>query len=285
MANVHTVNVENTPDSKRAELRHNVEEFDAIFQNPADKPPSEESFLEMLRFNIFPQFRFRSFTFAIMVVFVAVFTAQLATGGINAGGALLEANFAGVTAAATVSHEDIAQRLAFHRLLLAPLVHRNFEDLIGTLTTFLVWVSWVERLFKPLCSAVIFAVGSVVGFACLVGAFREGSALGSTIGVFALMGASIGFMLYHWKRLNAFHVFCMLQVVLVLFPVVTTYLTTGKARDFVHALMGLLLGLLLGAGLAPALGRESALQRRVKFAALGAVAAVFVAALLVNFLL
>lgn len=281
MANIRTLGQQRPPE--QPDPPQNTDSFNALFQSTSPKAPQDETFLDMLRFNIFPQFRLLSFTFAMMLLFAAVFLAQGLSGGIVLEGALLQMDSSGLTAACVLSRARLVEQKQFHRLLLAALAHRNFGDLLGTAVSFLVWVSWVERIFGAARSALIFALGAATAFAFLVAVFRAEEELGPTVGNFALMGASIGFMLYHWQRLTALHLFCMLQVLLVLLPFAVAYALTGNVRNFAHALVGLCAGLLLGVGFSPDMGLANSLRRKLKCLAFALVALAFSAAILCAF--
>lgn len=259
MANIHTFGTErpNRPSpgtGSRSDL-------DWLYPSSQSSDPRSETFFSMLHSNLCPALTFFSFAAIMCLVVTGAFVAQLSIDGINGPGSLLEAKYGPMTSAFTV-----VKGRNFVQHAMAWLVHRDLPMLVSSLLLLVIWVSSVQFLLGFLRCLAVFMLGSFSGY--LFGAmFIDESARlnGALPGVFALLGAAIGFIILNWKLMEnssggrAFYFFWMLILMVIL-----SFMLTSSFSTIMCQLGALLAGTGLGMLLADAKSEDPGRHKVVR---------------------
>lgn len=188
----------NEPKKKKDKLTNTLEQ---IFSPRKIEDPRNETFWDMLYINLFPNLKFISFTIFLSFLLLTIFLIHLILSGINMPGQFLEIQNIS-TSIFTLTTQNF-QKLQFYRLLTSSFIHSSMPALGNTIIVLFIWISSIEHSFGILRTFIIFCLTAITGnLFGLIFADQDDFLSGADSGVFGLLGAALGFVIFNWKRLD-----------------------------------------------------------------------------------
>jgi membrane associated rhomboid family serine protease len=237
--------------------RDGLRGFGALLSPSASTDPRDESFIDTLYNNLCPQLTFYSFSVFASIAYAIIFALQLVLSGVEYRGEFLEVNKTSLTSIFLLFHGGVTGSKQIWRIFTCNLVHSSLPSLVNVCILLIIWVSFLERIFGVYRTLIIFALTSVAGnaFGVLFAASGE-VIMGGSVGIFGLLGASLGFMLYNWKtiqnkRFSRLYLFWMIT-----FIVVFSMLMCGSATMIILQLGGVLSGIACGMFVSPSEAKD-----------------------------
>jgi len=221
--------------------------FGMVLNSKPVGDPRDETFLQMLHTNLCPQLTFYSFAVFAAISFACIFLVQLIISGVKYDGEFLEVNKTYLTSVLMLTRDSVLGDKQLHRLLTSVLLHQNMPALVNTVILLLIWVSWIEGIFGIPRTLVIFFMTALAGNAFGVLFAAPGDFLmGGYVGIFGLLGACLGFMIFNWRNILSPHFSKLYIFWIVTFVIVFSMLLCGSATAVMLQLGGVLSGIACG---------------------------------------
>lgn len=188
----------NEPKRKKDSLTNTLEQ---VFSPRKVEDPRNETFWDMLYINLFPNLKFFSFTIFLSFALLIIFTVHLILSGINMPGQFLE--ILNIRQSILVLDLEHFINGHFYRLITAAFVHSSMPALGNSIIILFIWISSIEHSFGIIRTFIIFCITAVTAnLFGLMFASYDIFLSGADAGVFGLLGAALGYILFNWKRLN-----------------------------------------------------------------------------------
>jgi membrane associated rhomboid family serine protease len=117
-----------------------------------DKEPLDETFMDMLRFNICPQLAFYSFAVIFSFILVGMFFVQVGVDGIDRqkiSKEFLPINDLGVlTGNLSDNYDEIRNSKQIWRFLTSLVIHKNAYHLFTNMLSLIIWASYFETFIS-----------------------------------------------------------------------------------------------------------------------------------------
>lgn len=217
--------------------------------------PEKESFREMLYYNVTPNLTPMSFAVLFSILLTMIFIIQLIFTGIRLDGQFLESNLISVTASMAVENQTLHEEGNFYRLLTFCFAHSDLPSLVFSVLMLWIWVSGIEVTIGPIRCAIIYLLSSVAG--CMFGVqFADigEPIMGSTVGIFGILGATVGYMIFNWFRVRLRGLDKIVMFIFVAVIIIMSFLLAQSLAPPMLQLGGITSGVFLGMSLSPAVG-------------------------------
>eukprot|EP01017_Pseudomicrothorax_dubius_P036410 TRINITY_DN520_c0_g1_i14.p1 TRINITY_DN520_c0_g1~~TRINITY_DN520_c0_g1_i14.p1 ORF type:complete len:304 (-),score=48.91 TRINITY_DN520_c0_g1_i14:598-1509(-) len=235
--------------------------------NPAGDP-RQESFGDMIKYVCCPSLTIYSFMFAITVIDIVIFLAELFYGGVNTQGAFLEAKVSTLDAFGAKNPYKIRYDYQVWRFLLPIFLHANFSHIFYNCVSQLIFGVPLESKCGIRTIILIYFISGIGGniFSCLL---TDGLSVGASTAVFGLLGSQLAFIIVNWKALDypgsGRDKYLLITILLILFNFLF-----GSQNDNVDNwghVGGLIVGIFIGLALidvGPVENRNEAYERTIK---------------------
>lgn len=221
--------------------------FGMVLNSKPPGDPRDETFLQMLHTNLCPRLTCFSFAVFAAIAFACLFIIQLVISGVKYDGEFLEVNRTYLTSALMLTRESVLSDKQLHRLLTSVLLHSSLPALVNTAILLLIWVSWIECMFGIARSLVIFFLTAFAGNAFgVLFAIPADFLMGASVGIFGLLGACLGFIIFNWRNILSPHFSKLYLFWMVTFVIVFSMLLCGSATAVMLQLGGVLAGIACG---------------------------------------
>lgn len=222
----------------------------AFLETKPTKNPMEESFSDMLQYNIFSSLKWYSFATILTILLILVFIAQVTFDGLMSD--KLSEIFLPVkidktfTVVMTTDFDSIKKRLQLWRFFSSLIVHRNAMHLFSNLVSVLIWASLFERIISPWKIPVYFILGGSIGNIIAAAILGKASVfLGVSAGVFGIFGGVLGYLIYNWKNMERYNGRVM-WMFMIIFIVVFSLIFSNQNESFIAHMAGFVSGLFVG---------------------------------------
>lgn len=197
------------------------------------KDPREESFTDMMRFQMFPNLTVLSFSFLLILVLVLVFSAQVALDGLDKSQLriyFLPINLKGPFSSFFENNfAEVFGSFQIWRLFTSLFLSESFLLLFTSVTSVLFFVCMFETLLTANYVKLYFLFGGIMGNVVgLALTQNQVQSTGPVVGVYAVFGAVFGFLLFNWRNLESTPDVRTLWTTQVLMVTVLSYLSVGK---------------------------------------------------------
>ena len=201
-SNIHLIGEGNDNDSD-TESTHKTPIFLKIVYKG---DPRQQTLLSYLKEVICPFFRFKSFSFIILIINLLVFIISLIPNGLEKSQKELK-----FLPPSTITLDKMGSlwgakiRESFwqaYRWIANSVLHGNFEHLFSNSLGILFFGTLVEYLIGTLKFCLIYILSGILGSLFTVLIQRNTSNVGASICCFGIMGAMLGFFLINWKVLG-----------------------------------------------------------------------------------
>ena len=200
--NIHLIGSSNDNDSD-TESTHKTPIFMKIVYKG---DPREQTFFSYLKEVICPFFRFKSFSFIILVINLLVFIISLIPNGLEKSQKELK-----FLPPSTITLDKMGSlwgakiQESFwqaYRWIANSILHANLEHLFSNSLGILFFGTLIEYLIGTLKFCLIYILSGILGSLFTVLIQRNTSNVGASICCFGIMGAMLGFFLINWKGLG-----------------------------------------------------------------------------------
>ena len=213
--------------------------------------PREQSFISYLKEVICPFFRFKSFSFAILVINFLVFIISLIPNGIKQSQKsvkLLPPSIITLEMFGSLWGTKIRESfLQSYRWIANSVLHGNFEHLFSNSLGILFFGTMVEYLIGSFKYCLIYIFSGILGSLFTVLIQPNSSSVGASICCFGILGALLGFYIVNWKALS--RIFGVNnKCLIIVFPIMMIFLslTIIAANDSEINMYGHLGGIIFG---------------------------------------
>ena len=230
-----------------------------IFKPKRSSDPEKETFWEMIYYNVTPNLTPISFAVIFSVILTIIFIVQLILTGIRLEGQFLESGLNSITAAMAVEMDILREEGNFYRLLTFCFIHSDLPSLIFSVLMMAIWVSGIEVQLGSLRCAIIYVLASVSGCMFGVNFANPGEPImGSVVGIFGILGATVGYMILNWFRVRIRGLSKLIMFIFVAAIIIMSFLLAQSLAPPMLQLGGILSGVFLGMSLsAPVGGKEN----------------------------
>jgi membrane associated rhomboid family serine protease len=211
----------------------------------------EQSFISYLKEVICPFFRFKSFSFAILVINFLVFIISLIPNGIEQSQKsvkLLPPSIITLEMFGSLWGTKIRESfLQSYRWIANSVLHGNFEHLFSNSLGILFFGTMVEYLIGSFKYCLIYIFSGILGSLFTVLIQPNSSSVGASICCFGILGALLGFYIVNWKALS--RIFGVNnKCLIIVFPIMMIFLslTIIAANDSEINMYGHLGGIIFG---------------------------------------
>lgn len=159
----------------------------------------------MIHINLCPNLKFYSFSIFFSIFLILIFVIQLIFSGLNVRGKFLEPHRRYLTEWMLLEKSFIVAYYEYYRFFTATLAHRDMPCLSNSIILLIVWGSTMEYSFMIPRTIVTFFVTSVMGnaFGLYFATPYEEVFMGADAGIFGLLGAGLGYIIYNWLRIRS----------------------------------------------------------------------------------
>ena len=213
--------------------------------------PREQTFISYLKEVICPFFRFKSFSFAILVINLLVFIISLIPYGIEQSQKsvkLLPPSIKTLEIYGSLWGTKIRESfLQSYRWIANSVLHGNFEHLFSNSLGILFFGTMVEFLIGSYKYCLIYIFSGILGSLFTVLIQPNSSSVGASICCFGILGALLGFYIINWKALS--RIFGVNnKCLIIVFPIMMIFLslTIITANDSEINMYGHLGGIIFG---------------------------------------
>ena len=221
--------------------------FGMIMNTNPSTDPRDETFMQMLRTYLWPRLTFYSVTVFASGVFLCIFIVQLIISGVRYEGEFLEVNRTYFTSALMLTRDSVLSDKQIYRLLTSVLLHSCLPALVGTIILLIIWVSWIECIFGIARTLAIFLLTALAGNAFgVLFAAPEDFLMGASVGIFGLLGACLGFIIFNWRNIVSPFFSKLYLFWIITFVIVFGMLLCGSATTVMLQLGGVLSGIACG---------------------------------------
>ena len=251
MANIRTLSDSNKNEVQQS-LDMKIDNLGGSLITGGTTNPLHESFFQMLHINVCPYISLISFAILMSLVTTTMFGIQVATSGVKLDGEFLEINKISLTETLSASYGSVVEKRQIWRLLSFWLVHPSFPKLINAVIMMIIWGSYIEKFFGFWRLSSVFFLSTIAGGAFgILFATPVDYLMGSTIGLFGLLGAAIGFLVFNWYNIseNRFPKVFMLWMMIIL--IIFSLVMSSSTSAFLLSVGGILSGLFCGIFLSP----------------------------------
>ena len=159
----------------------------------------------MLHINLCPNLKFYSFSIFFSFFLIIVFIFQLISSGIRVRGKFLEPNPINLTEWILLEKSFVVAYKEYYRLITATYGHRDMPCLSNSIILLLVWGSTMEYSFMLTRTILTFVLTAIMGntFGLYFSKPLEEVFLGADAGIFGLLGAGLGYIIFNWFRIKS----------------------------------------------------------------------------------
>ena len=204
----------------------------------------------MLKLTCCPVFKLLSFTTFILLVDLAMYIASLAL-GLNKQGEFLEVKSDTLIKLGANDPSKIRNGEVW-RLITAAVLHLNLLHFLGNFVSTIILLSRIQYTFGTPKSILIYVVSAIGGNIFSAVCEPTTVKVGASTSLYGLLGVFFGYLIINWNGLNVIGPIMKCQLIciaimLLLFIILFTSVTTGLGVDYFGHLGGFLTGLWLSA--------------------------------------
>ncbi len=207
----------------------------------------------MLRLNLCPHLVLYSFSVVFVIIIFIFFWIQLAADGLTEDNErikneLLPINYdKNLTSWFSLKFDKIRDDFQIYRFFTGLFIHLNFWHFLTNSIMIIIWTSYFEVFLTLERMPVLFFLSGMIGnvFATAMNS-KDLTTLGSSTGIFGIIGSAIGYLIFNWYNLNYKNSPKYYWMVQVIFIAVLSFLFTGSGvRNMAHV-GGFLSGIFIG---------------------------------------
>lgn len=223
-----------------------------IFKPKKSRHPESEGFWEMLYYNVTPHLTPISFSVLLSVIYIVMFVIQLCIAGIRLEGQFLESNLESITYDLAMEVSLLEKEENAYRVLSYHIVHSDLPSLIFSILMLYIWVSGIEVQIGLIRSALIYFFSAITGVLFALPVADEGvPIMGGNVGIFGLVGASIGYLLLNWFRIKNKGLSKFIMIIFVAGIIAFGFLLAQNILSPMLMTGGVISGFFLGCCLSP----------------------------------
>ena len=197
---VQSMNAMGSEDAKPADWDH--------LSFKSKEPPFDplnEGFFYMLRVNICPLLTWISFTVFISFLLAIIFFVQLRIDGLHVKPQeLMEINDKGkFTDWGATELKALQFKYQYYRVFTSLFLHSSLAHLLGNLFILILWGSYIEGIFGPWRTMLVFVFSGVFGnLMSAIGSRGRYSSVGTSTAIFGYFGAGFSYLIVNWSNMN-----------------------------------------------------------------------------------
>jgi membrane associated rhomboid family serine protease len=231
--------------------------LESIFSPPKIEDPRDETFWDMLYINLFPNLKFFSFTIFFSFSLLIIFIIQIFLCGINMIGQFLEVHLTSITSLLLLNVENF-QLGQFYRALTCSFIHASMPALGNSIIMLFIWISSIEHSFGIIRTFFIFCLTAfTANLFGLVFGDLDTILFGADGGIFGLLGAALGYIIFNWRRIDDTHNSRLSLFWMVSMIIMFSMLFSNSLVAVMTQLGGVLDGILVGLFFSPLVGKKS----------------------------
>ena len=176
----------------------------------SSKDPGDETFWDMIHLNLCPQLTFFSFSVIFTLILILFFGFQLGIDGIDKqdpkriSSELLPIYYDGsLTDNLDSQYLKVRENFQIYRFITSLFLHSNIWHLLSNCLMMIIWTSYFEIFLTPKKMAIFFFLSGFIGncFAVVING-PSVTSMGASTGIFGIMGAAAGFLIFNWNNLD-----------------------------------------------------------------------------------
>ena len=233
----------------------NSSEDEQIFVKKVYKgDPREQTLLNYLKEVICPFFRFKSFSFIILMINFIVFIVSLIPNGLEPSQKsekFLPPSYVTLELFGSLNGTKIKESIwESHRWISNSVLHAHFEHLFSNSLGILIFGTLVEYLIGSLKYILIYIFSGILGSLFTVLILYNSTSVGASICGFGIMGALLGFYMINWGALSRIFgvknkcLIIFLPMMMILLPLLLMANNDSEINIYGH-LGGLIFGFFL----------------------------------------